>query len=84
MTTTELIKELQEADPAGDREVVLQIDPEGNGYHLVRGADGNAAFRSNDGYNVEVGRQEITDELKDLGFTEEDLGNGLPCVVIFP
>jgi len=39
MTVKELKKEL--AKFPDDMELVLQIDPEGNGYHEVRGIDGD-------------------------------------------
>lgn len=80
MTVERLIQLLQ-AVTNKERVVVLQRDPEGNGYALaVDGVDENAVFDGED----ECGREVITDDLRARGFTDEDLGDGVPAIVLWP
>jgi hypothetical protein len=81
MTTRQLIKLLQEADPEGTRIVILQKDPEGNGYHEAQGAESNVLWNRAD---RDLGYEDLTLALQRKGFTEEDLGSGKKAVVIFP
>lgn len=48
MKVSQLIAQLKKLDP--DAEVILQSDPEGNGYHEVSGADA-AVYDGDDGYH---------------------------------
>lgn len=69
MTVKELIEELSKLD--GDREVILQKDSEGNGYSPLSGLD-TAAYVPETTWYGEVRYEELTDELKRLGYAEED------------
>ena len=80
LSTGELIKLLQKADPGGRRKVWLQRDSEGNGYEPVYGVWGNAAVNT----WGEVGYGKLTKELKDAGYTKEDIKKGRKIVVIQP
>lgn len=82
MTVKELIIELQKIKNQ-DRLVVLQKDPEGNGYHKLMGIDDNAVY---DKEYREVQLERLTKDLKDEGFSEEDLGSDdmEKALVLFP
>jgi len=79
MTVRELIEELSKVDP--DRIVVLQIDPEGNGYNPADGVDDNCGYK--DG---EVKKEHLRTADRKAGFTDEDLcdPDAKPCVVLYP
>ena len=49
MKVKELIKELQSLDP--ELECVMAIDPEGNGYNQVRGADADGILPAGESVN---------------------------------
>ena len=71
MNVGELIDELKHLDR--ESEVILQRDPEGNGYSEVEGADPEAVFVVYDS-DVEV-----------YNSSEEELDPDCkPCVVIYP
>ena len=76
MTVKELIKKLQKEDP--NRIVVLSIDEEGNGFKEL--ADVQTASYQ-DG---ETGLEKLTPELKKQGYSEEDLLDGTPAIVLWP
>lgn len=82
MNVAELIEELQKLPP--DLLVVIQKDPEGNGYYEARGADGNDLCYDDSDYEGSVGFSKLTEEKIEKGYTEEDLVTGIPCVVIYP
>lgn len=48
MKVKELIEELKKEDP--EKDIILQKDPEGNGYSPIAGIDGNAIYT--DDYEV--------------------------------
>ena len=76
MTVRELIELLQQED--GERIVVLSRDEEGNGFQpLVDVA--TAAYRDGD-----TGIEELTEELREQGYSEEDVMKGTPAVVLWP
>lgn len=77
MTVAELIALLQEEDP--EALVVCSRDAEGNGYSLL--ADVAAPYNYDTG---EIGFAELTPELEAQGYTEEDLLDGVPAVVLYP
>lgn len=84
MTVKDLAKQLAElvADGQGDRVVVLSRDEEGNGFSELRDLDNNARFSERDG---EVGLERLTAELKQQGFTSEDVKrSGKPALVLWP
>ncbi len=73
MTVAELIMELQ-ALPNQDAVVVLQRDPEGNGYSPLRGADGDGVvYVASD--NTAYSKQDQSD-----GYG----AGGIPCCVLHP
>ncbi len=80
MKIKQLIAILSKMDQ--ERIVVLQIDSEGNGYNSCRGADDNAVYDGKD--NGQVSIETLTKALEKQGFSEEDLGTGKPCVVLYP
>jgi hypothetical protein len=79
LTVKELIAQLALLDP--DAVVIMQRDPEGNGYAPCSGADGNGSWDKNEG---EYGYATLTPELERQGYSEEDIISGVPAVVIWP
>lgn len=79
MTVGELKKELEGLDD--NLLVVLQKDSEGNGYDTAYQVDTNTVFDEDD---REVYPKTITPEMEKQGWSEEDLGEGVDCVVIAP
>ncbi len=79
LTVKELIAQLTELDP--DAVVIMQRDPEGNGYAPCSGAEGNGAW---DTREREFGYASITESMMQSGFTDEDIVRGIPAVVIWP
>ena len=78
MTVKELRKLLKNLD--GDRLVVVSRDPEGNGYSPLFQIDENAMY--DDG---EVGLEFLTEDLKKLHFSEEDImEDGEKAIVLYP
>lgn len=73
-----LIRELSKLDP--EAVVILQKDAEGNGYEPLAGADSNCVWTD----NGDVMPKTITASMANSGFTEEDLGKGITCVVLYP
>ena len=79
MTVEELISQLSRLDPQAL--VILQRDPEGNGYAPLSGAEGNGAW---DNDEREYGYARLTPELEKRGYSEEDCIEGVPAVVLWP
>ena len=79
MTVDELRNALIGLD--GNLLVVLQRDPEGNGYAPAAGIDiENQGFAEN-----EVCPRELTVDLKEQGYNENDIASeATPCVVFWP
>lgn len=82
MKVKELAEQLKDLDP--ELEILLQDDDEGNGYRPLRGVDGD-----NVGYNgkknhhsIQVGILQLTSELKDVGYSQEDICDQ-PCAVLY-
>jgi len=80
MTVKELIERLREIDQ--DRIVVMSMDPEGNGFFPLGDLE-TYAFTKEDGCG-EIGIEELTDELREQGYTEEDIKEGQPAVCLWP
>lgn len=79
MTVAELIDELTKFPP--DMVVIMQTDSEGNGYSKLEGVDGrNLVFTA----NKEVKYKELTPSMRRAKYTEEDLGVGEDCAVLYP
>jgi hypothetical protein len=80
MTVRELIKILSEADP--EKLVVVSRDAEGNGYcPLGNVSVENDVFDEDEG---EIYLEELTPELVSEGYTDEDVGEGRRCAVLWP
>lgn len=80
MTVWELIEKLNKVEDQ-TRIVVISRDPEGNGFVPVSEFMelDNACFQ-----DEHVFLQELTEELEDLGFNEEDVREGEACIVLSP
>ena len=81
MKVKELIEQLQKEDP--EKIIVLQKDPEGNGYREICGVDGNAVFVEGDDecYNTTWSAEEAgMDEDEWQEFKEMHTN----CVVLWP
>lgn len=82
MTVKELIEALQKVDQT--RIVILQKDGEGNGYSPIAGIDDNTVYEAETTYSGEVRIHHLTDALIEQGFSDEDVGDGQPCLVLYP
>lgn len=82
MTVGELIEELKKFDP--NMEVVLQKDPEGNGYEYLSGADPQGIVIEEE-FNIDVYDGNWTAE--EAGMDEEDWQHYLTLprsVILYP
>lgn len=75
----DLINQLAQLDP--DAVVIMQRDPEGNGYGPCAGAEGNGAWDHDEDL---YGYACLTPDMEKNGFSQEDLVQGVPAVVIWP
>jgi hypothetical protein len=97
MNVRQLVEELSRYDP--DTPVLLSSDQEGNSYHVARVIDRmNIEYVDPIPYRIEtVYETELTDDMKKLRYTEQDLGwewdedneewikpNMRPVVVLWP
>lgn len=81
MNVGQLIDQLQELDPS--LLVVMSCDEEGNGFGEVREVQSdNRIFNDED--DGSVGYAALTPELEESGYTEDDIYEGAPCVVLWP
>lgn len=78
MNVKDLKAILRECDD--DEVVVVASDPEGNSYHELDGA-WSAAW---DPEEREIGLREITDADRKEGYSEEDVLEGPPALVLVP
>jgi hypothetical protein len=79
-----LIRELMEllADQDPDTVVVLSKDSEGNGFNKLEDYSTGYNFDHED---REIGIRDLTDELAEQGYTDEDvMEDGVPCIVLWP
>lgn len=83
MTVQDLIDELM-AVKDKSRLVILQEDPEGNGYRKLRGLDDNCSGNHTQFNRYEIGLEELSPDLMELGYTKADVLDGEPVVVLFP
>lgn len=81
MRVEELIKELQKEDPKSL--VVMAKDGEGND-HSPLSSYWCGVYRAETTWNGEVGYDKLTKELKEAGYTEEDIIEGEPAVILCP
>lgn len=83
MTASEMIQLLSLLPP--DTEVLVASDGEGNSYHYAEDLSIENVFVADQYGWIELGYAELTDDLRQRGYTEEDLlPDGAPCVVIWP
>ena len=81
MKVSELIEELKLFDQ--DAKVIVSIDEEGNGFHEL--ADINPDMRWSGEVDDSPRYPELTEELKNAGYTEEDVSDeGEKVVVLWP
>lgn len=69
-----------------DMLVVMSRDSEGNGFGPLAAIETNSRYQAHNGWSGEVGLKEITPDLKERGYTEEDLApaSASECVVLWP
>lgn len=83
MTVGELIEQLSAMDPT--LLVIMQKDGEGNGYSPLYVADGeNNVYEAETTWSGEVRLASLSPELIEGGYSEEDVGEGVPCCVLAP
>lgn len=83
MTVKELIEQLQGIDP--DLIVIVQKDAEGNNYSPLDGIDAdNTVYEADTTWSGTVGLRRLTPELRQQGYTPEDIIDGQPCCVLQP
>ena len=84
MKVKELIEELKKVDP--EREVIMAKDDEGNGFSPL--ADfSQDLYVPHSTWSGEIHIEELTEELKKYGYTEEDMYNGndgVKALVLWP
>lgn len=81
MTVEELINKLQ-AIKNKKRIVLISSDGEGNDFSKFDSfSENNYRF---DGREYEIGEEILTEELIKEGYSEEDVINGDPCLVLWP
>jgi hypothetical protein len=84
MTVQELMNRLTKCDP--NDLVVMARDSEGNGYSPLGGIDTSSAYESETTWCGYIRLRELTHELIDAGYSEEDVASSdaQPCVVLYP
>ena len=81
MKVRELIERLMQVDP--EREVIMAEDSEGNGYSPL--ADmWEGAYMAETTWTGGVGLEVLTEELIKQGYTEEDILDGTPALILSP
>jgi len=82
ITVEQLIERLQQLPT--DLPVLMSKDNEGNGFRYIQSDSvGLYSFNGNENpYELQVGLDELTDEFKQQGYTEEDIFEK-PCVVLW-
>ena len=80
MTVKELINALSECDPKAI--VIMSGDEEGNDFHDIHEVnDSGMVWNQQD---QELGLSKLTDEAKQVGYTEDDVIKGRKAVVLWP
>jgi len=81
MTVKELIEFLSRHDP--DRIVIMAKDAEGNGYSPL--SDGwIGRYRADTTWSGDVGLERLTPQLKKDGYSQEDVIDGDPALILCP
>lgn len=81
MKVKEFIKLLSKED--GDREVIIQKDPEGNG-HSPFSSFWTGAYLADSTWSGDVGLEQLTDEDIEDGYSQEDVIKGIPALILVP
>jgi hypothetical protein len=82
MVVRELIEQLQKEDP--ERLVVMSKDSEGNSFSPLYQYTTDA-YRAETTWRGEIGLEELTEEAKKSGYTEEDvIEDGQKALVLWP
>jgi hypothetical protein len=81
MKVYELIEMLQKESI--DREVVIAKDGEGNDYSPLYGM-WRGAYRADTTYSGEAGLEKLTIEDEERGYSEDDVVNGVPALILYP
>lgn len=76
-----LIEMLKEIDP--EREIVMAKDAEGNSYSPLS-AMWEGAYRAETTWYGSVGFSELTTELEEEGYGEDDIIDGVPALILCP
>lgn len=85
MTVAELVQVLSHFDPTDL--LVMAKDAEGNDFSpLMLVEDG--MYRAHSTWSGEIGLRVLTDDEREQGFTEDDIGDSedgyVPCVILWP
>jgi len=67
-----------------NRLVIMAKDEEGNGFSPLYELDDESTYEADSDYSGEIGIEKLTPELKKRGFSEEDMNDGVPALVLWP
>jgi len=81
MTVGELLQQLENEDP--ESLVVMAKDSEGNSYSPLS-SFWTGAYKADSTWSGEVGFSELTPELEEAGYDEEDIIEGVKAVILCP
>lgn len=81
MTVKKLIEELSKRNP--EAIVVKSGDEEGNSFYEVEQLEINCAIRNPGENNLDMGVLELTEDLIERGFDEDDVAEGPEAVVLW-
>lgn len=82
MTVGELIKALATENP--DRVVIMARDAEGNGYSPLDEWYSTGAYEATCAWAGKVGLEALTAAAANAGFTEDDVIDGVPALILWP
>jgi hypothetical protein len=81
MKVKELLELLKDEDP--ERIVVMAKDGEGNGYSPLSGV-WSGAYQAETTWYGRAGAEQLTPELREQGYGEEDVCDGDPAIILTP
>jgi len=81
LTVESLIDILRQFNP--ERVVIIAKDPEGNEYSPLSEVTTAAYVPETSWYGV-IGLEELTEDFEGLGYTVEDVVDGIPCIILDP
>lgn len=82
MTVKELKKLLEKVDD--NRIVIMSSDGEGNTYSPLADIDDSKNYTPDSTWSGDIGIEELTPELINGGYTEEDVSDGEPALILYP